>query len=106
MNQTFNEISQGLSDVGVSLDQPANYPYVDPYVPDATPAPKTRAKKAGGKKTPAKTAAAKKTVPTRSTGAKTPAKAVAAKAPTPKASPKATPAKTPAKPRARKATVA
>src|ERR1700760_1026382 len=27
MTQTFNEISQGLSDVGVSLDQPVAYPY-------------------------------------------------------------------------------
>jgi sec-independent protein translocase protein TatB len=125
MNQTFNEISQGLSDVGVSLDQPANYPYVDPYVAEASPAPKTRAKKAGGKKmggkkTPAKAAHGRKAASSKSTLAKaapksaakvSAAKAPTAKAPTakasaPKTSRSAAPAKAPSKPRARKATVA
>ena len=116
VNQTFNEISQGLSDVGVSLDQPANYPYVDPYVPEAAPAPKTRAKKASGKKAPAKAAAAKKTAALKTTVARTAPKAAAksspAKAAAPKPAakatpaPKTTPAKAPAKPRARKATAA
>jgi sec-independent protein translocase protein TatB len=116
MNQTFNEISQGLSDVGVSLDQPANYPYVDPYIAEASPAPKTRAKKAGGKKTPAKAAVAKKAAAPKTaakpktaiakTAPKTVAKVQAAKASPPKTSAMSMAAKAPAKPRARKATVA
>jgi sec-independent protein translocase protein TatB len=100
VNQAFDEISQGLSDVGVSFNSPT-YPYTPAQTEDLAPVktPKPKARKAAGK-------TAAKTKP------KAPAsKAAAAKAPARKAAPKAGPkiapktAKAPAKPRARKATV-
>jgi sec-independent protein translocase protein TatB len=84
VNQTFDEISQGLSDVGVQLNTPANYPYAPAHV-EAAPNPKPRTRKAAAKKAPAKAAAAKKPV-----APKTTAK--------PKVSPKPKAAKAPAKP--------
>ena len=87
VNQTFNEISQGLADVGVSFDSPA-YPYVDPHAGAVEPAPvkAPRARKASAKKAPAKAAAAKKTATPRTVAAKRSApKAAAPKAATPKA---------------------
>ncbi|HZZ69321.1 MAG TPA: Sec-independent protein translocase protein TatB [Phenylobacterium sp.] len=111
VSQTFDEISQGLSDVGVSFDAPVNYPYVDPHQEaiEAAAAPKPRARKAAAKKT----AAAKKAATARVTetpAAKKPATPkIAAKSKTapktaaPKAAPKAAAKATPAKPRARKA---
>lgn len=92
MHQTFNELSQGLTDVGVNLDAPTAYPYtmaqtehVEIAPPEARP---KRAKKAPAAK-PAKKAAVK-----RATSAKRVAKAAPVKA---------SPAKAAAKPAARKA---
>ncbi|HEY3948544.1 Sec-independent protein translocase protein TatB [Phenylobacterium sp.] len=120
MTQTFNEISQGLSDVGVSLDQPVAYPYTPAQTEhvDITPAkparkarakqPAARAKAAGGaKRGPAKTATAT------AAKAKPAPKALAAKAVPPakpkvaaKPAAKAVSAKpAAAKPRVRKASV-
>jgi len=118
VNQAFNEISQGLADVGVSFDQPA-YPYVDPHAgaadePAAKPARtrKTPAKKAGAKAGPKKKPSAAK-APAAKAAAKKPAapKTAAPKAPAAKAASKAKPAApkpaaakaAPARPRARKA---
>jgi sec-independent protein translocase protein TatB len=110
VNQAFDEISQGLSDVGVSFNSPANYPYVDPHADAAEtqPKPKARVRKTAAKTAPAKAAAAKKAAAPKVAAPKTatapkaapskaPAKpkAVAAKAPAAKAAP--------AKPRTRKA---
>ena len=80
MHQTFNELSQGLTDVGVSLDQPVAYPYTPaqtehieaaPIAAEAAPKPKRTRKPA------AKTA---KAAPAKPTSKNPPAKA-AAKAP-------------------------
>jgi sec-independent protein translocase protein TatB len=114
VNQTFDEISQGLSDVGVHLNSPVTYPDT---LTQTSPieisqvrkagARKTAARKAPAKKAPARVAAAKKTVAPRTVAAKStvkpkpPAKAVAAKTAPAKVSAKAAPAK----PRARKASV-
>jgi sec-independent protein translocase protein TatB len=119
MTQTFNEIHQGLTDVGVDL-QGANYPYVSAQPDPIELAPSPKARKT--RKTPAKTAkapaakraTAKTTAPRTAT-----AKAAASKAASPKAAaksatktaapkaaakPKLSTAKAaPAKPRARKA---
>jgi sec-independent protein translocase protein TatB len=84
VNQAFDEISQGLSDVGVHLNAPATYPYAAAETTiEVKPVAKARTRKA-----PAKAAAAKKPA----------AKAVAPNAAGPKAlaKPKAAPAKTPA----------
>jgi len=80
MTQTFDEISQGLTDVGVQLHPPMSYQYeaaalAEEMQPVAKSARKPRAK---------------------TSGAKTPAKPAAAKAP---AKAKATPRKAPATPR-------
>jgi sec-independent protein translocase protein TatB len=117
VSQTFDEISQGLSDVGVSFDSPVNYPYVDPHqgAIEAAAAPKPRARKASAKKTAttkkAATAKATKTPAAKAAAAKKPAapkiaakaKTAAPKAAPPKATAKAAAKTAPAKPRARKA---
>jgi sec-independent protein translocase protein TatB len=116
VNQAFDEISQGLSDVGVQLNSPSSYSYVAPETTiEVKAAPKARARKAAaGKTTPAKAAAAKKPAAPKTVASKTAAPKTATK---PKATPKAaanapakpaavakTPVKTAApKPRARKA---
>ena len=117
VNQTFNEISQGLSDVGVQLNAPYTYGGPETTI-ETTPARKARKGRAAAKalakgapkKAPAKVAASKASTPktavrktapkiaTTKTTAKPPAKA--------KAVPTVTAAKGPVtKPRARKATV-
>jgi sec-independent protein translocase protein TatB len=115
VNQAFDEISQGLSDVGVSFNSPASYPYTPAQTEDVpapeTPKPKARkaaGKKASAKKSPAKAAAVRKSAPPKTVAPKTVAPKTTAK---PKAAaPKAVAAKAPAKPaaakpRARKAAV-
>lgn len=102
MTQTFNDISQGLADVGVELDRPVHYPAYTPaqtepvdISPPSAPEPKARtrrakaapAKAAPGKAAPGK-AATKPTVKT--------AKAVAAKSPVRKAAAQSAPAAQPA----------
>jgi sec-independent protein translocase protein TatB len=102
----FDEISQGLSDVGVQLHPPMSYQYeaaavAEEVQPVAKPARKPRAKAAAAKapakpataKTPAKAAAAPKTAAPKTAAPKTAA---------PKATIKiaeATPKRSPAKPR-------
>jgi sec-independent protein translocase protein TatB len=118
VNQTFDEISQGLSDVGVQLNSPAAYPYTGAQTEHvemtelAKPkrARKPMAKGAAVKKASTAKAVAAKTVarPKKAVVAKTPAaKAPAAKAAVPKVVAKVKPAAAkpaaPAKPRARKA---
>ena len=90
LNQAFNEISQGLSDVGVEFNQPVMRPYVAAQTSDIeiTQAPKPRARKSAAK---AKTPAGKVAKP------KPTAKASSPKAAAPKAAPKAAPAKVAAK---------
>ena len=62
VNQAFNEISQGLSDVGVQLNSPTSYPPTAAETTiEVTAAPKPRKRKAPAAKAPAKAAAAKKT---------------------------------------------
>ena len=72
VHQTFNELSQGLSDVGVNLDSPTAYPYTmaqtehveaAPVAPPKRKRAKTAAKtkKPAAKNAPAKRAAAKAT---------------------------------------------
>ena len=80
MTQTFNEISQGLSDVGVSLNEPVTYPYTPAQTehvdisPVETPKPKARKAPAKAKATTTKAAAAKaataKTAPAKRASAK------------------------------------
>jgi sec-independent protein translocase protein TatB len=105
MNQAFNEISQGLSDVGVELNSPAPYTYEAPQTTiEVKPAAKPRARKTSSTKAAAPKAVAAKT-PT------APRKVAAAKAASPAKAPPKTPTVEPAakaapsKPRARKATV-
>ena len=118
VNQAFDEISQGMADVGVQLNAPYTYGGPETTI-ETTPAPKARARKTPAKTT-AKAAAAKKTAAPKVTATNTaPAKAVPkspAKAkPAPKAAAKSTAAKpatvtaasvkpAASKPRARKAT--
>ena len=112
-NQAFDEISQGLSDVGVQLNSPANYPYAAAETTiEVKPAPKARARKAApAKATPAKAATAKTPAPAKTAAKAKPAPKVAAKAPIAKAPAKKTAATvtsakaTAPKPRVRKATV-
>jgi len=117
VNKTFDEISQGLSDVGAQLNSPVAYPYTPAQTEhiDVTEAVKPKrarkapAKNAAAKTTPAvksakaKTSAPKTTAPKKASTAKAPA----AKATPPKAAAKAKPAvakaATLARPRARKA---
>jgi sec-independent protein translocase protein TatB len=117
-NQAFQDISQGLSDVGVQLNSPVSYPYTPAETTiEVKPTPKPRARKAAAK-APAKAAAAKKpAAPKVVAGPKAAQKAVATRTTASKATAKAAapakaaPAKTVAdkvaapKPRARKASV-
>jgi sec-independent protein translocase protein TatB len=108
-NQAFDEISQGLSDVGVSFNSPASYPYTPAQTEDFAPveAPKPKARKAAGKPAPAKKAPARAPAAKKSAAAKTVASKTVArpKAAAPKAAVAKAPAQPAAKPRARKATV-
>jgi sec-independent protein translocase protein TatB len=106
MTQTFEELSQGLSDVGVNLSPTYTYAGEENEGVTISTAPKPRktagktAKKAPVKKAPAKTAPAKKTA-AKTPAAKTPAAKSAAKAaPARKAAPATV---TASKPRVRKA---
>jgi sec-independent protein translocase protein TatB len=96
---TFDEINQGLTDVGVQLHPPMSYQYEPPRAVEeaqtvAKPARKPRAKASAAKTSAPKTPAASEAVAAPKTVAK--AKASAAKTAT-KAQP--APAKTAAKPR-------
>ena len=63
MTQTFDDISQGLTDVGVQLNQPVSYPYVSTEtaveMQPLAKVRKPRAKKPAAPKAVAKTPAAK-----------------------------------------------
>jgi sec-independent protein translocase protein TatB len=104
VNQAFNEISQGLSDVGVELNHPVMRPYAQTEHVEISETPKPRARKAVAKKTsaattkepPPKTAAAAKS--TTKVATKPASKTATVKAPAGKIA-------APSKPRARKATV-
>jgi sec-independent protein translocase protein TatB len=119
VNQTFDEISQGLSDVGVQLNAPVAYPYTpaatSPIEVTAAVKPK-KPRKAPARSGAAKTASAARAKVTKPVAAKAaaPKRAAAAKAPAAKAVSKPATAKAPraakapaqtapAKPRARKA---
>lgn len=104
VNQAFEEISRGLSDVGVQLNSPTSYPYAAETAIEVKPAPKPRRKAAETKK-PAVKKAASKTAPAKA-AAKSKAAALkpATEAPARKSA-KATGKATSAKPRPRKATV-
>jgi sec-independent protein translocase protein TatB len=78
VNQTFDEISQGLSDVGVQLNSPVAYPYTPAQTEHVEMTELAKPKRA--RKAPAKTAVAAKAAPA--------AKAAKAKASAPKAAPK------------------
>jgi sec-independent protein translocase protein TatB len=97
-HQTFNDISQGLADVGVNLDSPVAYPYTPAQTEtiEVAPAAESAAKPKRVLKTPAKAStktppakpAAKKAAPARKTAAAKPApKSAARKAAKPKAEP-------------------
>jgi sec-independent protein translocase protein TatB len=110
VNQAFDEISQGLSDVGVQLNSPTSYSYAAAETTiEVKPTPKARTRKTAAK-TPAKAAAARK-VAAPKTVAKSKAAAPKAAAMKPAAAKpaKAPAAKTaaakaaPARPRTRKA---
>jgi sec-independent protein translocase protein TatB len=115
VNQAFNEISQGLSDVGVEFNQPVMSPYAYAQTEhvEVSAAPKTRARKATAKKTAAamtKKPSALKTAPKAVAAAKSSrsvAKPVAKSAAPKTAAVKAPTGKIAAssKPRPRKATV-
>jgi sec-independent protein translocase protein TatB len=77
LHETFNDISQGLSDVGASLNTPAAAPYVPAQTADFEAA-KPRTRKTAAKKAPAK-AAAKKTPAKKTAAEKTAAKKAPAK---------------------------
>lgn len=98
---TFDEINQGLTDVGVQLHPPMSYQYeaaaiAEEIQPVAKPARKPRPKAGAAKATVSKKAAASKTVAAPKTVAK--AKAPAAKSAL-KAAAKAAPRKAPTNPR-------
>jgi sec-independent protein translocase protein TatB len=88
VSQTFDDIHQGLSEVGVQLHPPMSYQYAEPASePEPAPKPKPRPRKVA-----AKTAAAAEAAPAkRATAAKKTAKPAGS-------------AKIAAKPRARKST--
>jgi sec-independent protein translocase protein TatB len=74
INKTFDDIHQGLSDVGVQLHPPMSYQYNEaPSEPEPAPKPKPRARKA-----PAKAAAAEAAPAKRARATKTPAPPAAA----------------------------
>ena len=110
VNQAFDEISQGLSDVGVQLSAPvrafdtqAQTATIEIETPAQTAKRKAAATKKPAAKKPAATKSAASKTPTKKADApKTATKVAAPKAPTVAGAPKA---KAPAKPRARKATV-
>lgn len=95
VTQTFDELSQGLSDVGVQLHPPMSYQFAQTeHLADAAPAKPARKRKAAAAKPPAKKASANKAAPSAQAKAKVTAKP-AAKKPAPKASaPKASTPKT------------
>ena len=97
VNQAFDEISQGMADVGVQLNAPYTYGVPETMI-EMTPAPKARRRKPAAKAS-GKASAAKKTTaaPAKITTAKPVSKAAA--------KPKAAAKTAAAKPRARKATV-
>jgi sec-independent protein translocase protein TatB len=108
VNTAFEEISQGMADVGVQLNAPYTYGGPETTI-ETVAAPKARKRKA-----PARTGAAKKAPAARTTvkskaapkpaAPKPAARTAPAKTPTAKAPAKAAPAKSAApKPRARKA---
>ncbi|MDB5499258.1 MAG: sec-independent protein secretion pathway component TatB [Phenylobacterium sp.] len=105
VNQAFDEISQGLSDVGVQLNSPMSYPSAAETTIEVKPVAKARSRKAPAKRAAAKKTAASKTPAPKAAGKPkaAPAKAAPAKAPAAEAPAKPTAAKgaTP-KPRARK----
>ena len=108
VNQAFNEISQGLADVGVELNQPVMRPYAYAQTEhvEISDAPKSRARKASTKKSAVKTRA--KAAPAKATAkASVTTKAAVKTKPVAKPTPKAAPTKSaaPSKPRVRKATV-
>jgi sec-independent protein translocase protein TatB len=100
VNQAFDEISQGLSDVGVQLNAPTyTYPVGETTTIEVKPTPKPKGRKPAAKKPAPKQVAAKKAAAPKTTAKKV----MAPKTRTVTGEPKA---KTPApKPRARKATV-
>jgi sec-independent protein translocase protein TatB len=111
VNQAFDEISQGLSDVGVQLNSPVVSPsaltQTEPVEISMAPTakPRPRARKAPAK-LPAKAAAARKPAAPKVTAGKPAVKSKAAAKPAPKAKAAAKPARkaAPARPRSRKAT--
>src|SRR5581483_5540949 len=106
VHQTFNELSQGLTDVGVDLNAPLAYPYTPAQTEHVEVMQAAKPKRA---RTAAKSVApAKKTSAPKRPARKAPAKTAAAKAAPAKAAPKRAPtksqaAKPPAKPTRRKA---
>jgi sec-independent protein translocase protein TatB len=109
VNQTFDEISQGLSDVGVQLNSPVVSPHAltqtEPVEISMEPVSKAkpRVRKASAK-AQAKPSA-KKATPPKVTAEKPAPKAKGAAAPKPKPVAKRAPKAVPAKPRSRKAGV-
>jgi sec-independent protein translocase protein TatB len=109
VNQTFDEISQGLSDVGVQLNSPVVSPHAltqtEPVEISMEPAPRAKPR---ARKAPAKTqakASARRAAPPKVTAEKPAPKAKGAAAPKPKPVAKRAPKAVPAKPRSRKAGV-
>jgi hypothetical protein len=111
VNQAFDEISQGLSDVGVQLNAPvvstSSLTQTEPVeiAPSAKPRPnaKPRARQAAAKAAAATKPAAPKVTSSKS---KPKAKAASAKPAGPrKAAARTAPKAAPAKPRSRKATI-
>jgi len=100
VQQTFNDLSQGLTDVGVNLDSPTSYPYVMAQTEHVEPLPEPkpkRARKAAAAKA-SKTPAAKRSAPAKRATAAKPAPAKAAAKPSArKAAPKAEPTVAPAR---------
>ncbi|HEV7383359.1 MAG TPA: Sec-independent protein translocase protein TatB, partial [Phenylobacterium sp.] len=75
VNQAFDEISQGLSDVGVQFNAPVMQPYVSAQTEhiEISEAPKPRARKATAKAKPAKSAPATTSTAKKAPAAKAPA---------------------------------
>lgn len=102
VQQTFNDLSQGLTDVGVNLDSPTSYPYVMAQTEHVEPLPEPKAKRArkAAAAKPAKKAPAKRATPAKSAAKPAPAKTSAkpaanarARKPAPKAEPTVAPAR-------------
>jgi sec-independent protein translocase protein TatB len=79
INKTFDDIHQGLSDVGVQLHPPMSYQYNEaPTEPEPASKPKPRTRKSPDKAAAAEAAPAKRTRAAKTTAAKpAPAKAAA-----------------------------